>query len=223
VRDAETRGARQVLDVMKVVGPQTAEELAGRLSMSPVGMRLHLNELARRGLVRFEERRGRVGRPLRVWSLSDAADVRFPDGHAGLAVDLLTGIKDIFGKQALRRLIVQREKEMLARYRAVVGRSKTLAKRVGELAALRTQEGYMAEARTTAQGVLLVENHCPICAAAKECQQFCCSELRVFQQALGEDVTVERVDHILAGARRCAYLVCPRKPVARSARQRQGA
>ena len=73
-------------------------------------------------------------------------------------------------------------------------------------------------ARKTAKGVLLVENHCPICAAAKACQQFCRSELRVFQEALGDDVTVERVDHILAGARRCAYLVCPRRPGARSER-----
>jgi predicted ArsR family transcriptional regulator len=64
--------------------------------------------------------------------------------------------------------------------------------------------------------MLLVENHCPICAAAKECQQFCRSELRVFQQALGDDVRVERVDHILAGARRCAYLVRERQPASKA-------
>jgi len=206
-----TRGARQVLEIMKGAEPQTAEQLAARLGISAVGVRLHLNDLAAKGLVRFEESHGKVGRPLRLWSLTDAAAVSFPDSHASLAVDLLTGIKDIFGKQALRRLVVQREKDMLARYRAALTGLKTLTRRVGELAALRTKEGYMAEARKTARGVMLVENHCPICAAAKECQQFCRSELRVFQQALGPDVRVERVDHILAGARRCAYLVSPRE------------
>ncbi|HEV3076402.1 MAG TPA: MarR family transcriptional regulator, partial [Thermoanaerobaculia bacterium] len=28
-----------------------------------------------------------------------------------------------------------------------------------------------------------------------------------FQQVLGADVRIERIDHILAGARRCAYRV----------------
>jgi predicted ArsR family transcriptional regulator len=200
-------GARQVLELMKGMEAQTAEQLAARLGMSAVGIRLHLNALAEKGLVRFEERRGRVGRPLRVWSLTDAADVGFPYAHAALAVDLLASIKDLYGKQALRRLVVEREKNMLARYRGALADLKTLAKKVACLAALRSEEGYMAEARKTARGMLLVENHCPICAAAKECQQFCRSELRVFQQALGDEVKVERVDHILAGARRCAYLV----------------
>ena len=208
---AETRppsnAARQVLEAMKGLEPQTAEQLATRLGISSVAMRLRLNELEQKKLIRFTERAGRVGRPLRVWSLTDAAAVLFPDAHAALAVDLLASFKGIYGKKALRTLVVRREKEMLARYRTALEGVKGTTKKVAELATLRSQEGYMAEARKTQRGVLLVENHCPICAAARECQQFCRSELRVFQEALGDDVKVERVDHIFAGARRCAYLV----------------
>jgi predicted ArsR family transcriptional regulator len=200
-------GARQVLEIMKGSEPQTAEQLAGRAGMSPVGMRLHLNALARKGLIRFEERKGKVGRPLRVWSLTDAANVSFPDAHATLAVDLIGAVKELYGKKALHRLVVSREKDMRARYGKELAGAPTLARKVAALAKLRTEEGYMAEARKTAKGMLLVENHCPICAAASACQQFCRSELRIFQEALGDNVTVERTDHILAGARRCAYLV----------------
>lgn len=206
-----SHSARQVLEAMKGQGPQTAGQLAARLSVSAVAMRLRLNELEQKKLVHFTERSGRVGRPLRVWTLTDAASVIFPDAHAALAVDLLASFKDVYGKKALRTLVVRREKEMLARYRSALAGVKSTAKKVAELASLRTQEGYMAEARKTGRGTLLVENHCPICAAAKECQQFCRSELRVFQEALGDGVTIERVDHILAGAKRCAYLVQERK------------
>ena len=59
-------------------------------------------------------------------------------------------------------------------------------------------------------GFTLVENHCPICAAATACQGFCRAELEVFRSVLGDDVTVERTDHILAGARRCAYRITVR-------------
>lgn len=67
----------------------------------------------------------------------------------------------------------------------------------------------MASVVKDAGGFLLIENHCPICAAAAACQGLCRSELAVFRAVLGSDVVVDRVDHILAGARRCAYRVMP--------------
>ena len=48
-------------------------------------------------------------------------------------------------------------------------------------------------------------------AAARACQNFCRSELAVFQRVMGQDCTVERSEHLLAGARRCVYVI---KPVA---------
>ena len=70
MRGAETRGARQVLDAMKGAKPQTAAELADRLSMSPVGMRLHLNDLERKGLVEAEWGMAESNRQARFYSLT---------------------------------------------------------------------------------------------------------------------------------------------------------
>lgn len=53
------------------------------------------------------------------------------------------------------------------------------------------------------ESFLFVENHCPICAAAA-CQGLCRSELAIFRAGLRSGVAVERVEHILAGARRYA-------------------
>jgi len=80
--------------------------------------------------------------------------------------------------------------------------------RLRRLVDLRAGEGYMAECREEpGGGWLLVENHCPIRAAARECQGLCRSELELFRAVLGKRAVVERVDHVLAGARRCAYRV----------------
>ena len=65
----------------------------------------------------------------------------------------------------------------------------------------------MAECRPDGGGYLLIENHCPICAAATACQGFCRAEREVFEQALGNEVSVERTEHIVGGDRRCAYRV----------------
>jgi len=54
---------------------------------------------------------------------------------------------------------------------------------------------------------LLIENHCPICAAAKTCQGFCRSELELFRAAFGAGTSVTRQEHLLSDGRRCAYRV----------------
>ena len=59
------------------------------------------------------------------------------------------------------------------------------------------------------EGFLLVEDHCPICAAAMSCQGFCSIEIEVFRNLLGPAWHIERQDHLLAGARRCTYRITP--------------
>ncbi|HJY84911.1 MAG TPA: MarR family transcriptional regulator, partial [Candidatus Binatia bacterium] len=82
--------------------------------------------------------------------------------------------------------------------------------KVQKLARIRTEEGYMADFKPTGKGAfLLVENHCPICAAATACQGFCATELDLFRAVLGPGVVVERAEHILSGDRRCAYRITP--------------
>ena len=66
----------------------------------------------------------------------------------------------------------------------------------------------MAEIRKEEDGgFLLVENHCPICAAANACQGFCSTELDLFRSVLGPGITVERAEHIIKGDQRCVYRV----------------
>ena len=208
--------ADKILFLLKTRGPATAASLAKTLRITPMGVRQHLARLAADGLVvHGDERRG-VGRPKRHWRLTEKAAVRFPDTHAQMTVEILAAAKAVFGARGLDRLIRQRERETLARYKAAMRGARTVGDRVRRLASLRSEEGYMAECVTKPDGdVLLVENHCPVCAAAQTCQGLCRSELAIFRAVLG--VGVERTDHILAGARRCAYRIEPRRSATRSA------
>jgi predicted ArsR family transcriptional regulator len=93
----------------------------------------------------------------------------------------------------------------------LAGLDAPIEERVAALAKLRREEGYMADWSAEADGSFrLIENHCPICAAATLCQGFCRDELELFRETLGPDVVVEREEHILADARRCAYRVTRR-------------
>ena len=201
--------ADRILFLLKTRAPLTAGDLARDLGITAMGVRQHLARLESDGLVAFADERRSVGRPKRYWSLTEKAETRFPDSHAQVAVELIAGMASLFGSEGLDRVIALREAEMLLRYHRELDLAGSLAKRVKRLAELRNAEGYMAAIETGKDGsYLLVENHCPICAVAKACQGFCRSELSMFQ-ALLAGCTVERIDHILAGARRCAYRITP--------------
>ena len=83
-----------------------------------------------------------------------------------------------------------------------------LPARLQRLAQMRSEEGYMAELTQDGDSWLLIENHCPICAAARACQGFCRSELQQFA-ALLPQAEVRREAHLLQGGQRCVYRIVP--------------
>ena len=204
------RTRTRLLNALKGSGPQTAADLAATLAVTPVAIRQHLDGLAGEGLVDFEDQKGSVGRPRRVWALTAAGHARFPDNHATLVAGLLGGLRQIYGEEGLDRLIAFREQEAEAVYGAELDGAPDIATRLERLAALRSREGYMAEVEEDGTGGwLFIENHCSICAAATACQGFCRSELALFRKVIGPDAVIERCEHLLSGDRRCVYRVTP--------------
>jgi predicted ArsR family transcriptional regulator len=194
--------------LLKTRGAQTAQALASLIGLTAMGVRRQLEAAEADGLVTHTDTRGKVGRPVRRWLLTDAGHARFPDRHAEVTLDLIKGVRTLFGETGLERLIVAREEASERAYRERVSGCATLDERVAALADARSVDGYMAEVQPRVDGsLLLIENHCPICSAARACQQFCRSELDVFRRVLGPGVAVVRIEHQLEGARRCAYLV----------------
>ena len=199
----------RILFHLKTRGPAETLALATALGISRQATLQHLERLVADGLVEHADARRGVGRPRRTWSLTAAAQARFPDTHAQLTLEMLDAIRAEFGDAGVERLIARREAATAQGYARAMAGLSGIGDRVARLADLRSAEGYMAEWTADAESYWLIENHCPICAAAAACQGFCRAELEVFRDVLGPGFTIERADHILAGARRCAYRITP--------------
>lgn len=198
----------QILHVLKVEGAQTATTLAEHLGVSPMAVRQHLQGLKHKHWVTYDEHRQAVGRPVKYWRLTGDAQILFPSNHEDLAVSLIQSAEQVLGPQGLNELIRHRADKQLQKYQAAMANVTDWRDRTTIIAQLRTQEGYMAEViEQSDDSLLLVENNCSICAAAQSCPQLCVSELDVFSTLLGEEVSIERTEHILGGDRRCAYLI----------------
>lgn len=201
--------ADQLLFELKTRGPATTRDLAARAGITRQAARKHLTKLHLAELVEHSRGPAGIGRPGHTWSLTEKAHSRFPDTHAQMTVELIEGIRAEFGEAGLARMLTRREQAMAEKYEQTLRGAKTLPERVARLVRLRSTEGYMAEASRRDDGTyIIVENHCPICAAAAACQGFCRSELALFTQLLAP-AQVKRSEHLLTGARRCCYLVVP--------------
>ena len=204
--------SRRLLYTLKARGPLAASALARALGITVVGIRQHLAKLQAEGLVAFDDQAGEIGRPKRLWRLTAKGHGRFPDTHGDLTVNLIGGIRSVFGEAGLDRLIEARQEAAVAAYRRALEPCSGLEDRIRTVARLRTEEGYMAEFEAEPDGsFLLIENHCPICAAAKTCQGFCRSELELFRAAFGTEALVMRQEHLLSNGRRCVYRVTSRE------------
>ncbi|WP_417676994.1 helix-turn-helix transcriptional regulator [Roseibium sp.] len=201
------RTRTRLLNALKASGPQTAGDLSSRLDVTPVAIRQHLDGLLAEDLVEFEDRKGSVGRPKRVWSLSPKGHGRFPDNHSGLVTGLLSGMKELYGQEGIDRLIAHRQETARKTYSKELKAAAGLGERLEILAELRSREGYMASVEQEDDGYLLIESHCSICAAATMCQGFCRSEMALFQELLGPDINLTREEHLLSGGRRCVYRI----------------
>jgi predicted ArsR family transcriptional regulator len=204
--DRKTR--RALVYLLKTQGPLTSAQLADRLGLTAMAVRQHLYALQAEKFVTVEERRVPIGRPAKHWQLTAEADRFFPDAYSELSLSLIGALGDAFGPEGLKRVLETRCARQQTAYTERIPPSAPLNEKLQQLARIRTEEGYMAEVKPGGKGsFLFIENHCPICVAATQCQGFCTAELDLFRKVLGPDVGIEREEHIISGARRCAYRV----------------
>ena len=209
--------SERILYLLKTRGPQRSQQLAPLLQLTSMGVRKQLLTLAAQGLVeaqaqaspKAEAMAGKAGRPQQYWQLTAAGHQYFPDRHADVSLQLIDGVRQLFGEAGLTQLIAQRELAQLQLYQQLLADCSDLAAKVAQLAAIRLEEGYLAEVFRRDGCWYLAEHHCPICAAASQCQQFCRSELALFQACVSGWATVERTEHLLAAGSRCVYRFTP--------------
>jgi DeoR family suf operon transcriptional repressor len=200
---------RAVVYAVRRRGEATAEQVAEQLDMTVSGARQHLSALIRDGLVEATERpapepkRGR--RPL-AYSVTAAADGLFPKAYGELTNELL-GYVEGTDPALLDDLFAKRREHRVDNAHARLARTRDLRGKVAELTQILDEDGYLATFEEVSPGLyLIVEHNCAIWAVAQRYGQACTSELEFIRAVLPE-ATVERVQHMVAGARRCAYEV----------------
>jgi DeoR family suf operon transcriptional repressor len=202
-------GRRAVLYAVRRRGEATSEQVAEQLGVTVSGARQHLSALARDGLVDATESAsstGKRGRRSLVYSATADADAFFPKAYGELTNELLGYVAETDGA-LLDDLFAKRREHRIENARIRLEPKRTLGAKVAELTRILDEDGYLASSENVGPGVYrIVEHNCAIWAVAERYGQACTSEIEFIRAAL-EGADVERVQHMVAGARRCAYEV----------------
>ena len=198
---------RAALYAVRRLGDATAEQIAEALAITVSGARQHLTTLVDHQLLAAEEVL-RVapdrGRPQLAYHVTELADALFPKAYAALTTELL-GYLDDDDPDAVNRLFDRRRATRITNAERRLATKRSLTSKVAELAAILDDDGYVATAEHVGRGRhRIVEHNCAISAVAKRYGQACTSEID-FIRAVLPGVTVERVRHMVAGDRHCAY------------------
>jgi predicted ArsR family transcriptional regulator len=209
--DASTR--HRVTSSLLEHGPSTAAALAGRLGLTPAGIRRHLDALLAAGHVVAREQRsygarGR-GRPAKVFALTDAGRAGFYTAYDDLANQTLTYLADVAGPDAVTRFAEQRIAAVEERYRARLAAADPGTTPAEALAEALTDDGYVATTLPSSSGEQLCQHHCPVAHVAEQFPELCAVETRTFSRLLG--VHVQRLATIAHGDGVCTTHV-PRVP-----------
>lgn len=208
--------AFDVLLTLKKRGEARAEEIAEAIGVTPSGVRQHLSPLRAKGLVTYRKIRAGPGRPKFAYRLTDLAEALFPKAYHELTNELLEHLEEEDPGMLIRIFERRRNGRVDAALVRLAG--KPIRDKVGELARILDEDGYLTDFESRPDGTYLIsERNCAILEVALRYGLACSTELEFLREALPE-AEVERVSHKLAGTYVCAYEVRPRQRNRRKAK-----
>jgi len=207
--DGSTR--QSVLKLLKTKGSATATELAALLGLTDMAVRRHLAALEQDGYIVPVTVRQPMGRPAKLYQLTEVAEHFFPKNYHLLMLDLLEELEShADGGDAVGQLFEARRRKLLGRYASRM-EGKPLHERVAELADIQNAGGYMVEVEKDSDAAyMLHEYNCPIAQVAGRYQQACQCELALFRDLL--ETEVERTECLAKGGGKCTYRIGPVVP-----------
>lgn len=202
----ESRSA--IVDLLKIKGAMSVEQLARELEVSKVCVRRHLSLLESDGIVSFEQEKHERGRPRFIYRLTEKARCLFPHIYDEFAKEVLVQVQRQFGDEALLKVLSARADELIAQLKAQFA-DLNFDEQVKTLAKVVNAKGYLAEARRMKDGTYrLRQRNCPTESVAIAYPHVCEEEMRVYREALNCEVT--RECRIADGSQQCEYRIAPR-------------
>lgn len=182
----------------------TINELAEAVEINPISVRHHITKLQAEGLVDSEEERHGVGRPRRVYYLTEEGLEQFPSRYLRLTMRLLEQLKDTMPEPMVNKLFSQMAEDVAAEYESRVS-GLNIEERLDLVTDLLRSEGFTVEWERTGSSYLIREISCPYYHIGQSHPEVCSVDQTLISTMLS--VPAEKVKCVLDGDTHCTYSV----------------
>jgi len=156
--------------------------------------------------VTSEEERHGVGRPRRVYFLTEDGMEQFPTRYLRLTVHLLEQLKETLPEAMVNELFAQVANELVADYTSELElKGVPMEERLDIVKDLLKTEGFTMEWERQDDGYHIREVNCPYYHVGQNHPEVCAVDQTLISNML--DVPVEKVKCILDGDSYCTYIV----------------
>ncbi len=203
--ETEAKNTRErVLHTLLANERCTINELAEAVDINPISVRHHISRLEAEGLVTSAEERHGVGRPRRLYFLTEKGRERFPTRYIRLTLRLLEQLKENMPQAMVAKLFSQMAKDLADEYAYKVD-GLSMEERLQLVQQLLTAEGFQIEWEQQGDQYLLREINCPYYHIGQNHPEVCVIDQTLIATLLGMPTT--KVQCMLNGDAHCTYVL----------------
>ncbi|HEX6306046.1 MAG TPA: ArsR family transcriptional regulator [Anaerolineales bacterium] len=184
----------------------TINDLAEAVDINPISVRHHITKLEADRLVASEEERHGVGRPRRVYYLTEAGLERFPTRYMRLTVRLLEQLKETMPSTMVNNLFSQMAQDLAQDFANSADLDGlTMEERLEIMKDLLTEEGFEIEWERKGEQYHIREISCPYLHVGQTHPEICRVDQTLISKVL--EVPAEKIKCVLDGDSHCTYVV----------------
>lgn len=190
----------------------SAEGLVKHLKITKTAVREHLLKLQDRELVSYRDESGRVGRPKRLYTLTQAGHEALPRQYSWLSLIMLEHLVTTTDSQRSKKFMSDLADKISAGLKEKVVGIRTPKKLIERISELLTQLGYRASIKQSdlRKGAVLEATNCVYHSVAQKHPELCRFDTRLIENLSGLDV--ELTECIAKGGSVCRFcLTIPEK------------
>lgn len=194
----------QILQILLQQPRCTINDLADAVGINPISVRHHISKLEALGQVTSEEEKHGVGRPRRVYFLTNTGMEEFPQRYLTLSIRLLEQLKDTLPEKTVIKLFKEIAADMVDDHTAQIDLSRLdFKERLDLISTLLENEGFTIEVAETEEGFQIKETSCPYKHVGEEHPEICLVDQTIIEKVLS--IPIQKTHCVLNGDHFCAY------------------
>ena len=182
----------------------TINELAEAVEINPISVRHHITKLQADRLVDSTEERHGVGRPRRLYFLTENGREHFPTRYLRLTLRLLQQLKETLPETMVNKIFSQMAQELAAEHAAEL-EGLTMEERLDLVTRMLTNEGFTVEWAREGDQYQIRESNCPYFYVGQNYPEVCSVDQTLISTVLS--VPAEKIKCMLHGDAHCTYVI----------------